>query len=66
MTPDLESIFPYQISDQTAVAFSEFLHAMADQCDAQYAHRLRRYYAKQRVVYDLDHPWISPPSDNVR
>ena len=63
MTTDFESLFTYQISDQTAVVLSEFLHALADQCDAQYAHRLRRYYAKQRVVYDPNHPWISPPSE---
>lgn len=64
MTPDFNSIFPYQISDQTAVALSEFLHALANQCDAQYAHRLRRYYAKQRVVYDPEHPWILPPDND--
>ena len=63
MTDDFESLFPYPISDQTAVVLSEFLHALAEYCDAQYAHRLRRYYAKQRVVYDPDHPWVSPPSD---
>ena len=64
MTTNFESLFPYPISDQTAAVLSEFLHALADQCDAHYAHRLRRYYAKQRVVYDPDHPWISPPFNN--
>lgn len=63
MTPDIEPLFPDQISDQTAAVLSEFLHALAGDCDARYASQLRRHYARQYVVYDPDHPWISPPSD---
>jgi hypothetical protein len=61
MTHDIESIFPGHISDKTAAVLSECLHILAGECDTRYAHQLRRYYANQRVVYDPDHPWISPP-----
>ena len=62
MTHYIEPLFPEHISDETAVALSEFLHNLAGDCDSRYAHQLRSYYARQREVYDPDHPWISPPS----
>jgi hypothetical protein len=63
MTPNIEPFFPDQISDKTAAILSEFLHTLAGECDARYANQLRRHYAKQHIVYDPDHPWLSPPSD---
>jgi len=65
MTPDIEPLFPEQISDHTAVVLSEFLYALACDCEARYAAQLRRYYARarHRDLYDPDHPWLSPPVD---
>jgi len=63
MTPDIEPIFPDQISDKTAVVLSEFLHFLAGECDARYASQLRRHY-RTKYIYDPDQPWISWPSDS--
>ncbi len=63
MTPDIEALFPEEISDCTAAVLSEFLYALAGECEARYASQLRRYYAKHHDDYDTDHPWISRPSD---
>lgn len=64
MTPDIEPLFPDQISDKTAAVLSELLHSLAGECDARYASQLRRYYASKRLVYDPERPWISWPSDS--
>ena len=63
MKPDIEPRFPVGISDEAAAALSEFLQNLAADCDSRYFVQLRRYYAKQHVVYDPDHPWLSPPHE---
>ena len=63
MTPDIEPIFPEEISDRTAAVLSEFLYALAGECETRYASRLRRYYAKHHHYYDPDRPWLSKPTD---
>jgi len=64
MTPDIEPIFPDQISDRTAAILSDILYALAADCESRYISQLRRYYARNHDVYDPDHPWISRPTDS--
>ena len=42
MTPDIQALFPEEISDHTAAVLSEFLYALAGECEARYASQLRR------------------------
>ena len=58
-----EPLFPKSISDKAAAVLSEFLHALANDCDARYFIKLRRYYTKQQELFDSDHPWITRPSN---
>ena len=64
MTPNIEPLFPDEISDHTAAILSEFLYALAADCESRYISQLRRYYARNHDVYDPDHPWISRPTDS--
>jgi len=63
MKPDLERLFPDDISDKAAALLSEFLHSLAAECESHYFTQLRRYYARQQIVLDLEHPWVTPPPD---
>jgi hypothetical protein len=58
-----EPVFPDHLSDEAASALSEFLHHIAAACDNRYFVQLRRYYSRQRNLYDPDEPWRSPPTD---
>lgn len=58
-----EPLFPNGLSDENVAVLSEFLHALASDCDSRYFVQLRRYYARQETLGDPDHPWKSPPPD---
>lgn len=56
-------VFPDGISDETALALSEFLHQLAAACESRYFVQLRRYHLRQMNRYDPDAPWRSPPTE---
>ena len=58
-----DPVFPDNLSDEAASAFSEFLHQIAAACDNRYFVQLRRHYSRQRNLYDPEAPWRSPPPD---
>ena len=63
MKPHRESLFPNDLSDETATVLSEFLHSLTAQCDARYFIQVRRFYASQEVPFDPLRPWITKPPD---
>jgi len=63
MTSRLDPLFPDDLSDETALALSAVLHALAAACDSRYFTQLRRYHSRQRNLYDPEPPWRTPPPD---
>ena len=62
MIPEIDTLFPNDISDETAVALHEFLSALALACESHYLGQLMRYNRDQRNLYDPEEPWRSPPT----
>ena len=63
MKPHRESLFPNDLSDQTATVLTEFLHSLTAQCDAHHFRQLRRFSASHEAPFDPLHPRITKPPD---
>ena len=57
MTQDIHSLFPDDLSDETAAALSDFLYALAFACESRYLCKLLRFSDRRSEPRDPDQPW---------
>lgn len=57
MSSDFETLFPNEISDETAAALADALFALALACESRYFARLRRLHAQRPEPVDPEQPW---------
>jgi hypothetical protein len=57
MNDDVGRLFPSHVSDETVMAFCDFLASLVVVAESHYYHQLRRYHEAHRQPVDSQHPW---------
>jgi hypothetical protein len=61
MNPDLEPLFPDDLSDEAAAVVSDFLWQLISAWDSRYFIQLRRYHAGKESPCNPERPWMKLP-----
>lgn len=59
MNPNLEPLFPDDLSDEAAAVVSDFLWQLLSAWDSRYFIQLRRYHADKEPPCSPDRPWMT-------